>query len=57
LELTTNSELVVLRKDAAGLAPLRTYQVADSPTWAHPAPTAEGVLVRDADSLALWRWK
>jgi outer membrane protein assembly factor BamB len=57
LVLTTNSELLVLRKDAAAFTPLRTYQVADSPTWAHPAPTAEGLLVRDAESLALWRWK
>jgi outer membrane protein assembly factor BamB len=57
LALTTSSELVVLRKDAAGLTSLRTYQVADTPTWAHPVPTAEGVLVRDAASVALWRWK
>ncbi|HEX6738620.1 MAG TPA: PQQ-binding-like beta-propeller repeat protein, partial [Vicinamibacteria bacterium] len=35
LVLTTNSELLVLRKDAPAFAPVRTYQVADSPTWAH----------------------
>jgi len=57
LALTTGSELLVLRKDAAGFAPLRTYDVADTPTWAHPAPTAEGLLVRDAETLALWRWR
>ena len=32
-------------------------RLADTPTWAHPAPTAEGLLVRDAETLALWRWR
>jgi outer membrane protein assembly factor BamB len=56
LALTTGSELLVVRKDAPSYAALRTYHVADTPTWAHPAPTAEGLLVRDAETLALWRW-
>jgi hypothetical protein len=41
--------------DAAGFAPVATYTVADSATWAHPVPTARGVLVKDVDSLALLR--
>jgi outer membrane protein assembly factor BamB len=56
LVLTTGSELTVVRKDAPGFTAVRTYDVADSPTWAHPAPTAGGLLVRDAENLALWRW-
>jgi outer membrane protein assembly factor BamB len=57
LALTTGSELLVLRKDAADFAPVRTYGVADNPTWAHPAPTTDGILVRDAETLALLRWR
>lgn len=36
---------------------LADYAVARSPTWAHPALTDAGVLVKDETSLRLWRWK
>jgi outer membrane protein assembly factor BamB len=55
LALKDDAELLVLRMDAAGFAPVATYTVADSATWAHPVPTARGVLVKDVDSLALLR--
>jgi len=45
----------VIRMDADTFAPIATYTVAQSPTWAHPVPTAKGVLVKDLDSLALLR--
>ena len=35
--------------------PHRRYRVADTETWAHPVPTREGILIKDLDSLALWR--
>src|SRR4029450_12399770 len=53
--LTNEGNLTVAKKDAKAWSPLRTYTVADSPTWAHPVVTAKGILVKDAESLALWR--
>jgi outer membrane protein assembly factor BamB len=55
LLLKDDAELVVIRMDADRFAPVATYAVAQSPTWAHPVPTAKGVLVKDLDSLALLR--
>ena len=55
LLLKDDAELVVIRMDADRFAPVATYSVAPSPTWAHPVPTARGVLVKDLDSLALLR--
>jgi outer membrane protein assembly factor BamB len=55
LALTTDSALIVAKPDAKAYSVIRTYTVADSPTWAHPAPTSGGILVKDRDSLALWR--
>lgn len=52
--LTTNSELHVYRATPKALEPVRTYQVANSPTWAHPVVLGSRILVKDADSLALW---
>ena len=53
--LTTDAQLIVARADAAAYAPLATYALAPSPTWAHPVILAGGFLVKDADTLALWR--
>jgi outer membrane protein assembly factor BamB len=53
--LTSDGNLTVARKDAKAWSPLRTYTVADSPTWAHPVVTSQGILVKDAESLAFWR--
>ena len=52
--LTTDSELHVLRATAKGLEPIRKYTVANSPTWAHPVVLGGRVLVKDLDTLALW---
>lgn len=52
--LTTDSELHVLRASPKGLEPVRKYTVANSPTWAHPVLLGERVLVKDLDTLALW---
>jgi outer membrane protein assembly factor BamB len=52
--LTTNSELQLFRTTPKSLQLVRTYQVADTPTWAHPALIGSRVLVKDANSLALW---
>jgi outer membrane protein assembly factor BamB len=54
LSLTTESQLQIFRASSRGLDRLKTYTVADSPTWAHPVVTGARVLVKDRDSLALW---
>jgi len=55
LFLTTEARLVVARRDTPAFAPVATYTVADSPTWAHPALAGRALIVRDALRLALWR--
>jgi outer membrane protein assembly factor BamB len=56
LALTTDSELIVLPRKGDAFAPVRRYRVAESPTWAHPAVTSEGVLVKDKEHLAYLRF-
>jgi hypothetical protein len=55
LALTTEADLIVFRQSPAGYEEVRRYEVADSPTWAHPALSAAGILIKDETSLALWR--
>jgi outer membrane protein assembly factor BamB len=52
--LTTDSELRVFQASPTTLKPVAKYNVADTPTWAHPAILGNRVLVKDAKSLALW---
>ena len=52
--LTTDSELLVFQASPTTLKPVAKYNVADTPTWAHPAILGNRVLVKDAKSLALW---
>ena len=54
LALNTKSELVVFSATDKKYEELARYKVADTPTWAHPAFTSQGVLIKDLDSLALW---
>ena len=57
LALTDQAELLVLDPAAAAFEPLRRYEVAPSPTWAHPVPLGEGLLVKDETHLALWTFR
>ena len=52
LLLTSDAELLVASPDAAAFAVARQYDVADGATWAMPVPLPDGLLVRDATSLA-----
>jgi outer membrane protein assembly factor BamB len=52
--LTNEATLIVARSSAQGFEPLRRYQVADSPTWAHPVVLGKQILIKDASTLALW---
>jgi outer membrane protein assembly factor BamB len=55
LALTSEGKLVVFDGAAGAYSPLATYDVGESATWAHPAPVRGGVLVKDVDSLTLWK--
>jgi outer membrane protein assembly factor BamB len=54
LAATTEGELVVARPSATSFDVVKRYTVAESPVWAHPVPTGSGVLIKDAETLALW---
>lgn len=57
LVLTTQGELLIVAVNAAEYQLLRRYTLSDSPTWAHPAVTRQGVLIKDAETLSWWRWQ
>ena len=52
--LTTEGTLIVAGRNTRAWQPLGRYTVAGSPTWAHPAPLGNGLLVKDATTLARW---
>ena len=54
LLLTSDAELIVAKASSTGFEPLRRYTVAKSPTWAHPVLAGKHILVKDAETLALW---
>ena len=54
LALTTGSELLVLKPQGDAVQTLARYQVADTPTWAHPALVGNTILIKDRTSVAAW---
>jgi outer membrane protein assembly factor BamB len=54
LALSTGGELILFRSPGPGHAPIVRYPVAETPTWASPAPLDGGILVKDSTSLAFW---
>jgi outer membrane protein assembly factor BamB len=52
--LTTDAQLIVFRKNPAAFDPVRRYDVAGSPTWAHPVVLTGGILIKDESTLAFW---
>jgi outer membrane protein assembly factor BamB len=52
--LTPDAQLLIARPTAKGLGELRKYEVANSPTWAHPVVLGDGVLVKDLKTVARW---
>jgi outer membrane protein assembly factor BamB len=54
--LTTGGELLVLPQKGDAFTAARRYRVAESPTWAHPVVTSDGVLVKDKTTLTFWRF-
>jgi outer membrane protein assembly factor BamB len=51
--LTDGADLIVARNDPSQFEVVRKYSVAESPTWAHPAIVKNGVVIKDASTLAL----
>ena len=56
LAITTEGELQILRNDPKAPDVVKRYTLAESPVWAHPAFVSDGVVVKDLDSLAFWRF-
>jgi outer membrane protein assembly factor BamB len=54
--LTTEGELVVANPAAPSFAALQRYPLAGSPTWAHPAILRDGVLIKDVETLAFFKF-
>jgi outer membrane protein assembly factor BamB len=54
LATTTEGELVVIRANPKQFDLVKRYTVAESPIWAHPAVVPNGLVVKDAETLALW---
>ncbi|MGB2717869.1 MAG: PQQ-binding-like beta-propeller repeat protein [Vicinamibacterales bacterium] len=52
--LTTDGELIVVRRSTAKYEELRRYQLSSSPIWAHPVLLRDAIVVRDAESIAVW---
>ncbi len=56
LVLNERAELSVWSTDV-NYELLRRYAVAESPTWSHPVPSREGILIKDYEGLALWSFE
>jgi outer membrane protein assembly factor BamB len=54
LLLKDSAELIVAQAGSKAFALIRHYTVAESPTWAHPLVLRDGVVIKDATSLAMW---
>jgi outer membrane protein assembly factor BamB len=52
--LTPDAQLVIAKPTAKALGEIRRYEVADSPTWAHPVVLPDGFLIKDLKTLARW---
>ena len=55
--LTTDGNLLVVKRDPAKYEELRRYDVSDSETWAQPVLLKDRILIRDASSISLWSLK
>jgi outer membrane protein assembly factor BamB len=52
--LTTDGELLVIKRTPVKYEELRRYKVADSQTWGHPVLLGRSIVIRDANSIAAW---
>jgi hypothetical protein len=54
VSLTEGADLLMSSVSSKGPSLLKRYDVADSPTWAHPVIVGNRVLIKDEKTLALW---
>ena len=52
--LKDDARLVIARANPAGFEPLKTYEVAESATWAQPVVSGQRLFVKDVSTLTLW---
>jgi outer membrane protein assembly factor BamB len=55
--LKDDAELIFAHAGGKSFDVVRRYTVADSPTWAHPLIMPDGVVIKDATTLAFWSVK
>jgi len=55
--LTEEAKLFVLRTDASSFAPVKEYQVANTPTWAHPLLLGNRIIIKDQATLAAFAFE
>jgi outer membrane protein assembly factor BamB len=55
--LTTDGEFLVVARNPDKYEEIRRYTVAETPTWAQPVILADALVIRDADSVAVWALK
>lgn len=51
--LTNDASLIITDSAGKGAKVIKTYQVADSPTWAHPAISGKNIVIKDENNLRL----
>lgn len=54
LVLTSDGDLLVVKRSPEGFEEVRRYKVAQTQTWSHPILVGNQLVIRDADSVALW---
>jgi outer membrane protein assembly factor BamB len=54
LASTTDGNLVIARANPQKYEEVRRYQIAQSAVWAHPAITADSIIVKDVDKVICW---
>ena len=53
--LKTSGELIVADgSNTAALTPIRTYKVAEPPTWGAPSFSGNRIFVKDATGVSMW---
>lgn len=54
LVLTTEGDLLVVKRNPGKFEEVRRYKVGEGQTWAHPVLLGRDVVIRDARSVAVW---
>jgi outer membrane protein assembly factor BamB len=52
--LKDDAELIVAKADPSAFSPVKTYQIAESATWAQPVISGQRLFVKDVSTLTLW---